>query len=67
MKNLLPVLILVMAAACNREPAPVKAGKYPVTLKVDTVDQYFGTAVPDPYRWLENDTATATEIGRAHV
>jgi prolyl oligopeptidase len=33
---------------------------YPVTQKVDTVDVYFGTKVPDPYRWLENDTARAT-------
>ncbi|MBN2274469.1 MAG: S9 family peptidase, partial [Bacteroidales bacterium] len=30
---------------------------YPVTAKVDTVDNYFGTSVQDPYRWLENDTA----------
>jgi len=33
---------------------------YPETAKVDTVDVYFGTAVPDPYRWLENDTSAAT-------
>jgi prolyl oligopeptidase len=33
---------------------------YPETKKVDTVDVYFGTEVPDPYRWLENDTAKAT-------
>ena len=32
---------------------------YPVTKKCDTVDNYFGTLVPDPYRWLENDTAAA--------
>ncbi len=30
---------------------------YPVTKKCDTVDNYFGTKVPDSYRWLENDTA----------
>jgi len=30
---------------------------YPLSKKVDTVDNYFGTKVPDPYRWLENDTA----------
>jgi prolyl oligopeptidase len=30
---------------------------YPVTKKVDTVNDYFGAKVPDPYRWLENDTA----------
>jgi prolyl oligopeptidase len=31
--------------------------KYPETKKTDTIDTYFGTKVPDPYRWLENDTA----------
>jgi prolyl oligopeptidase len=34
--------------------------KYPVTKKVDTVDNYFGTKVPDPYRWLENDKSEET-------
>lgn len=33
---------------------------YPQTAKVDTVDVYFGVKVPDPYRWLENDTSSAT-------
>src|SRR6266850_6339884 len=30
---------------------------YPGTKKVDQVDDYFGTKVPDPYRWLENESA----------
>ncbi|MDQ1089677.1 prolyl oligopeptidase [Siphonobacter sp. SORGH_AS 1065] len=35
---------------------------YPKTRKDDTVrDQYFGTSVADPYRWLENDTSAATK------
>lgn len=34
---------------------------YPETKKVDTVDTYFGVKVPDPYRWLENDTAKDTK------
>lgn len=32
---------------------------YPVTEKGMVIDNYFGTEVPDPYRWLENDTANA--------
>ena len=27
--------------------------KYPVTKKSDQVDDYFGTKVKDPYRWLD--------------
>jgi len=34
---------------------------YPETSKVDTVDDYFGTKIADPYRWLENDTSAETE------
>jgi len=35
--------------------------KYPETRKDSTVkDDYFGTIVSDPYRWLENDTSAET-------
>jgi prolyl oligopeptidase len=35
--------------------------KYPQSQKDTTVkDTYFGTTVPDPYRWLENDTSAET-------
>ena len=33
--------------------------KYPLAEKQDVKDNYFGTDVPDPYRWLEDDTAAA--------
>src|SRR5262245_13015821 len=28
---------------------------YPETKRGDVVDDFFGTKVPDPYRWLENN------------
>ena len=34
--------------------------QYPKTAKDGTVDEYFGTKVADPYRWLENDTSAQT-------
>ena len=34
---------------------------YPETKKVDTVDNYHGTAIADPYRWLEDDNSEATK------
>lgn len=30
---------------------------YPATARGDVSDNFFGTVVQDPYRWLENDTA----------
>ena len=34
---------------------------YPKTTKIDHVDVYFGTKVADPYRWLEDDTASTVK------
>ncbi|AQG81748.1 prolyl oligopeptidase family serine peptidase [Spirosoma montaniterrae] len=33
---------------------------YPATQKADQVDTYHGTAVADPYRWLEDDRSAET-------
>ena len=35
--------------------------KYPDTKKVTQVDDYFGTKVSDPYRWLEDDNSAETK------
>lgn len=34
---------------------------YPVTSKTNQVDDYHGTLVADPYRWLEDDNSPATK------
>ena len=35
--------------------------KYPVTERKVVADEYFGTKVEDPYRWLEDDNAADTK------
>ena len=40
--------------------ATAQQQSYPKAAKDGTVDEYFGTKVSDPYRWLENDTSAET-------
>jgi prolyl oligopeptidase len=60
MKTLPSILVvLVIIAACTSQETkyPAIEVKYPETKKVDQTDDYHGTVVQDPYRWLEIDTA----------
>lgn len=50
MKRTVLLLSGIMVMSCT---SPKKKLVYPETTKVDTIDVYFGTEVPDPYRWLE--------------
>lgn len=63
MKYLKLVLLILTMAFWSCEPAEQSEEKsiaYPETKKVDTVDNYFGVEVADPYRWLEDDRSDET-------
>lgn len=50
-----------LIAACTAMSLPIMAQwNYPNTRMEDVSDNYFGTIVKDPYRWLENDTSAET-------
>ncbi|MDG1571579.1 prolyl oligopeptidase family serine peptidase [Robiginitalea sp. M366] len=53
--------LAILLAACGNPNSEAMKINYPTTAKVDTVDTYFGTEVPDPYRWLEDDRSPETE------
>jgi prolyl oligopeptidase len=64
MKRLSFLFILMLSIAimsCMQQKQKIALDPYPVTAKVDTMDNYFGTEVPDPYRWLEDDNSQETE------
>ncbi len=69
MKKILFFLACTSLAACQniahdtskQKMVKIEKPNYPQTKTVDQVDDYFGTKIADPYRWLENDTAADTE------
>ena len=58
MSRLIPTIALMAltAASCSKQTRLT----YPQAPTDETVDNYFGHEVADPYRPLENDTAAAT-------
>ena len=57
-KKLLVILLVAFAFIMKSTSAQIK---YPDNRKVNQVDDYFGTTVADPYRWLEDDNSEETK------
>ena len=53
------LLLFVVTLAISTANCQVK---YPDTKKVTQSDDYFGTKVSDPYRWLEDDNSAETKV-----
>ncbi|SDR72525.1 prolyl oligopeptidase [Formosa sp. Hel1_31_208] len=63
-KTSLLLIAIIVFSACKEEVKEKNIDivvNYPETKKVDTVTNYFGTDVKDPYRWLEDDRSDDTE------
>lgn len=64
MKKIIFYSSLFLLAACGgtqQQQAGIAPLPYPETKKVDTADDYFGTKIADPYRWLEDDNSEETK------
>lgn len=57
-KTFLTLLVGLMVLACTQKQEKLV---YPTTEKKIVTDNYFGTDVDDPYRWLEDDRSAETE------
>jgi len=59
-RNFVFILAIMFIFGCKTKNNNMSFS-YPETQKVDTVDNYFGTQVADPYRWLEDDNSEQTK------
>ncbi|HKL67482.1 MAG TPA: prolyl oligopeptidase family serine peptidase [Bacteroidales bacterium] len=57
-KAVLIILTMVFIASCKNPAGPPI--KYPETKKGLIMDNYYGTEIVDPYRWLEDDMSEET-------
>ncbi|MFT5300652.1 MAG: prolyl oligopeptidase [Mariniblastus sp.] len=63
-RNQLPILAFVAMtiAAISQNGLAQEKMEYPKAKRVDQVDEFFGTPVADPFRWLEEDVRNSDEV-----
>src|SRR5512139_3525630 len=54
------VSVILLTSAAYRISAGEERLQYPKTRETTQTDNYFGTVVPDPFRWLEDDNSPET-------
>ena len=52
-----PIFLAVFFISCNSQYIDIN---YPITEKKIVIDNYYGTDIEDPYRWLEDDLSLET-------
>jgi len=72
MKKIIAISIIgIFIISCNNSESQKHTEKltYPTTKKVDTITDYFGAKLNDPYRWLEDDMSPETQawVGEQNI
>ena len=54
------LLLLLVPAPARAQSSTAQSLTYPATRRDSVVDEYYGTRIADPYRWLEQLDSPAT-------
>lgn len=60
--KLLRISLLLAFVAISISVGVAQEMKYPKSMKIDQVDDFWGSKVADPYRWLEGDATRNSDV-----